>query len=76
MKKVTVVKSSEVEVKPFLLEKFRITNEKKAKLKKEILHEVSKKELKHLAQELGIAYDKKTLTIAKKLLNAHIKKNV
>jgi hypothetical protein len=63
MRKVTVVKGSNVEVKPFVLEDFTV-------------QKVSKKELKSLAKELGLGYDDESIAFAKKLLNAHLKKSV
>ena len=70
MKKVTVVKNSEVGVKPFILEDFIAPKENQT-----IVQEVSKKELKALAKELELKYDDTDIAFSKKLLNAHIKKN-
>jgi len=70
MKKVMVVKSSEVEIKPFILDHFIQDKEPYATMNK-----VSKKELKELAEELGLHADESHLTFAKKLFNAYIKRN-
>ena len=69
MKRVEVVKSSEVEVTPFVLQDFT-TNDTEIT----VLEPVSKKELKSLAKELGLAYDDEHIAFTKKLINAYIKK--
>ncbi|PHS34024.1 MAG: hypothetical protein COA92_03035 [Sulfurovum sp.] len=68
MKKVEVVKSSEVEIKPFILKDFTQGKEMHGSMKK-----VSKKELKHLADLLGLSYDDAQLVFSKKLLNEYLK---
>ena len=69
MKKVEVVKASEVEVIPFVLQDFTANDT-------EIVasEPVSKKELKSLAKELGLAYDDEHIAFTKKLMNAYMKK--
>ena len=70
MKRVEVVKASEVEVTPFVLQDFT------ANVSENIASEpVSKKELKSLAKELGLAYDDATITFTKRLINAYIKRD-
>jgi len=69
LKKVNIVKNSEVEVKPFNLEDFTQDKERLASMKK-----VTKKELKTLADSLGLAYSDKDITLSKKLLNAYLAK--
>ncbi len=69
MKRVEVVKASEVEVTPFVLQDFTENDTEVA-----VSEPVSKKELKLLANELGLAYDDATVAFAKKLINAYIKK--
>ncbi len=69
MKKVEVVKSSEVEVTPFVLQDFT-ANDTEAT----VSEAVSKKELKSLAKELGLAYDDEHIAFTKKLINAYMKK--
>jgi hypothetical protein len=64
-----VVKASEVEVTPFVLQNFTANDTETI-----ISEPVSKKELKLLAKELGLAYDDETIAFAKKLINAYIKK--
>ena len=67
MKKIEVVKANEVEVKPLVLDNFIQEDVKQAMAKK-----VTKKELKHLADDLGLAYDDAQIIFAKKLLNAYV----
>lgn len=67
MKKVEVVKADEVEVKPFSLDDFTQNEEKHSMMGK-----VTKKELKHLSEELGLTYDDAQIVFAKKLLNAYL----
>ena len=69
MKKVEVVKASEVEVTLFDLQDFTATDTETVSFEL-----VSKKELKSLAKELGIAYDDEHIAFTKKLINAYIKK--
>ena len=71
MKNVTVVKENEVESRPFILDDFTVDKAKSVSMKK-----ITKKELKILAKELGLNYDNENLAFARKLLNAHIKRNV
>ena len=67
MKKVAVVKTDEVEVKPFILDDFIPHQAAYSSMKK-----VTKKELKYLAEDLGLAYDDAQIVFAKKLMNAYI----
>ena len=67
MKKIEVLKAHEVEVKPFVLDDFIQKN-----LKDDMIEKVTKKELKHLADELGLVYDDAQIIFAKKLLNAYV----
>ena len=69
MKKVEVVKASEVEVKPFILDDF-IPH----KAAYSSMNKVTKKELRSLAEELGLAYDDAQIIFAKKLTNAYMEK--
>ena len=64
-----MVKESEVEVTPFVLQDFTANDT-------EIIasEPVSKKELKSLAKELGLVYDDAHIAFTKKLINAYIKK--
>ena len=71
MRNVTVVKSEDVEVKPFNLRDF---GEKKDRV--DTLKVIGKRELKELAKDLNLKYDDKNITFAKKLLNAYIKSSV
>ena|GEM_PF-740881 len=67
MKKVEVVKAAEVEAKPFILDDF-IPH----KAAYSSMNKVTKKELKNLAEDLGLAYDDAQIVFAKKLTNAYI----
>jgi len=69
LKKVNVVKSTEVTVKPFSLAYFTQDKERPASIKK-----VTKKELKVLADSLGLVYSDTEITLSKKLLNAYLAK--
>ncbi len=64
-----MVKPSEVEVTPFVLQDF--TAKDTETVSSEL---VSKKELKLLAKELGLAYDDEHIAFTKKLINAYMKK--
>jgi hypothetical protein len=63
---VTVVKADEVEVKPFLLQDFIQIKEIDSSMKK-----VSKKELKNLAESLGMTYTDEQIIFTKKLITAY-----
>ena len=67
MKKIEVVKANEVEVKPFVLDDFIQKD-----IKQDMTKKVTKKELKHLADDLDLVYDDTQIVFAKKLLNAYI----
>ena len=67
MKKVAVVKAGEVEAKPFILDDF-IPH----KAAYSSMNKVTKKELRNLAEELGLAYDDAQIIFAKKLTNAYM----
>ncbi len=64
-----MVKSSEVEVTPFVLQDFTANDTVSVSSEP-----VSKKELKSLAKELGLAYDDEHIAFTKKLINAYMKK--
>ncbi len=67
MKKVEVVKADEVEVKPFILDDF-IQHE----VQQSMMNKVTKKELKNLADKLGLVYDDAQIIFTKKLLSAYL----
>lgn len=67
MKKVEIVESSEVKVHPFILDDFI-----KQKAVHDMQKKVAKKELKQLADRVGLVYDEAELVFAKKLLNAYL----
>jgi len=69
LKKVEVVKANEVDVTAFILQNFTVSEPEYTRLEP-----VGKKELKILAQELGLAYDENHIAFTKKLINAYIKK--
>jgi hypothetical protein len=67
LKKIAVVKSSEVEVKPFNLDDFTQNKAKSSSMGK-----VSKKELKSLATKLGMKYSDSQIEFTKKLMTAYL----
>ena len=67
MKKIEVVKANEVVVKPFILDDLIQED-----LRDDVTKKVTKKELKHLADDLGLAYYDAQIVFAKKLLNAYV----
>ncbi|HHD79909.1 MAG TPA: hypothetical protein ENK98_09820 [Epsilonproteobacteria bacterium] len=69
MKKVTVVKSSEMEVKPFVLDDFIQVKQMHGNMSK-----ITKKDLKHLADDLGLKYDDKQIGFTKKLITAYLER--
>lgn len=64
-----MVKPSEVEVTPFILQDFTANGTEAT-----VSEPVSKKELKLLAKELSLAYDDEHIAFTKKLINAYMKK--
>lgn len=69
MKRVEVVKSAEVEVKPFILSDFTQVAASTSPCKV-----LSKKEIKHLAKELGLDPKEEQILFAKKIMNAYAAK--
>jgi hypothetical protein len=69
LKKVSVVKSFEVEVKPFVLEEFTRVKESAGSMKN-----ITKKMLKQLADELELEYDDKQISFTKKLMTVYLEK--
>ena len=67
MKKVEIVKANEVEVKPFSLDDFT-----QHKVQYSMMNKVTKKELKNLADDLGLVYDEVQIVFTKKLLSAYL----
>ena len=62
-----MVKAHEVEVKPFILDDFT-----QDKVQQSMMNKVTKKELKNLADDLGLAYDDAQIVFTKKLLSAYL----
>ena len=56
-----------MEVKPLVLDDFIQDEVKQSMMKK-----VTKKELKHMADELGLVYDNAQIIFAKKLISAYV----
>ena len=69
MKKIIVVKSSEVEIKPFIVSDFTQIKEKTDRNEK-----VSKKELKRLAKEIGLDHNDEQIQFSKKLIENYLAK--
>jgi len=66
LSKITVKKADEVEVKPFALEDFLQVKERQDRIK-----QVTKKELKNIAESLGMTYTEEEISFAKKLIMAY-----
>ena len=64
-----VVQEEEVEVKPIDLNLFTLQHTERRKQRK-----VSRKELKEIAESLGLSYDDARIDFAKKLMNAYMEK--
>ncbi|WP_373033058.1 hypothetical protein [Sulfurovum sp.] len=67
MKKIEIVKANEVEIEPFILSDFIQHKAAHSMMKK-----VTKKELKHLADNIGLVYDDAQIVFTKKLLSAYL----
>ncbi len=76
MKSVKVVKSSAVNIRPFLLKDFLNNATKNEKSKKSDVQseKVTKKSLKLLADELGLDYNDKEIAFTKKMIAAYLKR--
>ena len=70
MKKVEIVKGNTVKVKPFIFSDF--IQDEVSDVTIENIKKVTKKELKNLAEHLGLSYDDTHIVFAKKLLNAYL----
>jgi len=64
-----MVKASEVEVKPFVLDDFTQDKATHGSIKK-----VSKKELRILANDLGLKYEDSDIVFTKKMITAYLNK--
>ena len=64
-----IVKASEVEVKTFVLDDFTQDKETHGSMKK-----VTKKELRTLADNLGLKYEDSAIVFTKKMMTAYLKK--
>jgi len=73
LKKVKVVKKSKVEVRPFILENFIQSKEMPATMDTTSMKKVSKKQLKNIADSLGLSYDDTQISFSKKVLNEYLK---
>jgi len=69
LKKVTVVRAEEVEVKPIDLHLFTLQGRAR-----KVRRKVSKKALKEIAEDLGLSYDDSQISFAKKVMNAYMEK--
>jgi hypothetical protein len=69
LKKVLVVNSSGLKVKPFRLDDLTQDKETDGTMKK-----VSKKELRTLADNLGLMYEDSDIVFTKKIMTAYLKK--
>ena len=64
-----VVRAEEVEVEPIDLHLFTVQQGRS-----KICRKVSKKELREIAESLGLSYDDAQINFAKKLMNAYMEK--
>jgi hypothetical protein len=71
LKKVSVVKSTEIEVKPFMLDDFIQVKQKHVSIEK-----ITKKTLKKIADELELDYNDKEIVFTKKLITAYLKDRI
>jgi len=67
LKKIKVVSADSIAIRPFVLTTVSQDEVWDATMKK-----ISKKELKDLAEQLGLEYDDRHIVFAKKLLNAYL----
>jgi len=67
VKNVLIVKSTEVEVKPFILDDFICQHETGTQY-----GSVSKKEIKQLAKKIGLDYTDDQIHFAKKIITAYL----
>jgi len=67
LKRVEIVKANEVEVKPFMAGDFI-----QHKVRHSMMRKVTKKELKDLADDLGLTYDDAQIVFTKKLLSVYL----
>ncbi|NOR55013.1 MAG: hypothetical protein GQ531_02275 [Sulfurovum sp.] len=73
MKKVKVLKACDLELKPFVLADFTQDKETQSTMKK-ASQKVTKKALKSLANDLGLDYDERQISFAKKILTAYLER--
>lgn len=66
MRSILLVRKSEVNIKPFILDDF--TKEKISEKK------ITKKYLKYLAKSLGLVYDDKNIAFTKKMMTAYLER--
>jgi len=71
LKKTVVLKASKVEITPFVPDDFIDVKQRYGTMAK-----ITKKALKHLADDLGLLYDEKQIGFAKKLITAYLERQV
>jgi hypothetical protein len=69
LRKAVLVKGTQVEGKPFILDDFIQSNKGVEKRKR-----VTKKFLKDMANELGLEYDEKQIVFTKKIITAYLER--
>lgn len=72
MKTIEIAKGCDFEIKPFVLEVFT-QDEASGVTMYEMREKITKKELKDVANDLGLEYDNADIVFAKKLLNAYLR---
>jgi len=74
LKRVTVVKADKVEIKPFFLQEFLVKDFSSNQEMPNSMKKISKKELKELAESLGLDYTDEHIGFTKKLMTAYYKR--
>ena len=69
MRKVSVIKNSEVKEEPFVLDDFIQDKEIVGSMDK-----ITKRVLRQLADELGLTYDEKQIGFTKKMMTAYLER--
>ncbi len=67
MKEAVVAEGSEIEIVSFRIEDFM-----KDEAKSVTIEKITKKEIKHMAKEMGLSVDDEKLAFAKRIVNAYI----
>jgi len=69
LKKLKIVKSTKVKIKPFILSDFTQSKAMHGSIKK-----ITKKTVKKWADELGLTYDEKQIAFTKKIMTEYLER--